>query len=72
MENENCGNCKYSKPSKKILACRRYPPKIISDVMGDDDINSLTEEREMQIWTNHKTCFPEINKDDWCGEWRKK
>ena len=38
--------------------CRRYPPKVWSQVKVDVVVSSSAE-----------TAFPIVLKDDWCGEW---
>jgi hypothetical protein len=59
-----CWNCQYSvdfeenekgEPTKGM--CRRYPPSPCTmDISDNPDILNST--------------FPEVNEDDWCGEWR--
>ncbi|MHA2179834.1 MAG: hypothetical protein ACXAAH_00270 [Promethearchaeota archaeon] len=55
-DNKKCENCLYFSRKRDAEICRRYPPKIFFD-----------EELVKNI-----TVYPEVSKDDWCGEGRCK
>ena len=57
MNDQNCGNCKYSKVNEILSAlnCRRYPPRTVAKAS------------HMLI-----DVFPCVEKEGWCGEWDDK
>ena len=60
-----CENCRYWDSER----CKRFPPQFTGGreiVMGmDDNYRDITENQV--TWA-----FPEVSKDDWCGEWKPK
>ena len=65
MTNEMCGNCRYwlhmddldNEPDTGM--CRRWAPKPKLFAM------------ETGEWPGADVLWPELQRTDWCGEWRK-
>ena len=62
---QNCGNCRFlddtytdGKPR-----CHRYPPQAQDETMSYEE--PLIGTFEVHVWR-----FPEMDKGNWCGEWR--
>ena len=54
----NCENCKYAQENRETgpheYECRRYPPAFVTIYDSGP--------------THTKTAWPQVNKNDWCGE----
>ena len=66
---QTCGNCRFMIDNYKDgkPRCHRYPPQ------AKDETVLLESESDMipsSDFTAHVWGFPEVHKDDWCGEWQ--
>jgi hypothetical protein len=61
----HCENCRFAAeiPRETVMViCRRYPPQVIVKTEADErDTYHRVEDR-----------WPEVGRDDWCGEWQPK
>lgn len=62
---EGCGSCAFRKPDerpdwKEHGYCRRYPPQVIVGIRDGNTAGDWSQE------------WPWMQKDDWCGEWKRK
>lgn len=63
MIKDECGSCKFCKETDNTFddedgSCFRYPPQIIVLSSGGT--------------SGGATYWPDVNKDDWCGEFKPK
>ena len=62
---QTCGNCRFLDDTHEdgYPRCHRYPPQAQDETtFGDPPIRLKIE---LHVWG-----FPEVHKDDWCGEWQ--
>ena len=66
---QTCGNCRFLDDTYKdgIPRCHRYPPQ-----SKDERITPKSEPGMIPSlpFTANFWSFPEMDKRDWCGEWR--
>ena len=62
---QNCGNCRFLDDKYKDgkPRCHRYPPQSQDETHFTEE--PLSVPMEIHVWG-----FPEVHKDDWCGEWQ--
>lgn len=61
---QKCENCLFYRGD-----CRRFPPQLISTDVSSD----YYMEDGHKVWETDREpyfAFPDVDKDDWCGEWR--
>lgn len=58
--NHNCGNCRFSQRDREgQLWCHRYPPTVSGWRQVDSENAYL------------RCTWPQLDDDDWCGEWKR-
>jgi hypothetical protein len=63
---ETCENCKFfhiTQAVDKAGWCLRNPPQVVVVHTKDRD----------DYWNyDYRSCWPEVDPNEWCGEWREK
>lgn len=54
---QNCKNFKFFHPDSPAGMCRAHPPVVLQAIEGSD------------LPANPVTHWPEVDAEDWCGEW---
>ena len=63
---QTCENCRFLDDTYTDgnARCHRYPPQATDETHYPEDSLIITP-MELHVWR-----FPEVDKRDWCGEWR--
>ena len=62
---QSCENCRFliDTYTDEIPRCHRYPPQAADETEYPKD--GIGVRMEFHVWS-----FPEVSKEDWCGEWQ--
>ena len=65
---QNCGNCRFLIDTYKdgYPRCHRFPPQAADETHFSEDSGIPRTPMEIHVWR-----FPEVHKEDWCGEWQQ-
>jgi hypothetical protein len=66
MDKHNCGNCEFfisDGENSGLGRCHKYVPQVIPTTTVDVNFGHILVE---------ETAWPQVTKNEWCGEWEAK